>query len=432
MPASSSSVVPQEVADLGAAKFGARHLFAGDLHDPKLQLGPHGGATAPFKSPVDGLRLSSYWLPARDGAKAKGIVVFVHGHGSYFLHEVGAISGPGQPPRYADSWAQKLNAAGYSVCGIDNRGMGLSEGARGGLRCFTESFDDYVADVAALASAAVSSSPSSSPPGFSVPVPQGFGPGLPLFLLGVSLGGCISLHVSEELEKTKSDENENLRKHFKGCVLLAPMLAIDALASRGINRLLVHVGKLISVVRPTLGIAHGTKNELFPELQVSFFFFERGERRGKKERENSTETSLKKEMTGYLGRRPTLLARRDARPQRDGVPPRHACPLRRRLRAPESVFDAFRGLPRRRRHVDGPQGQPRPPCARREQRQDSEDFGGEVAHFDERARESGGAAGDRRVVRRARRKGGVGGEGRTCDERTEEITKKEKKLNKTN
>ena len=104
-------------------------------------------------------------------------------------------------------------------------------------------------------------------------MPQGFGPGLPLFLLGVSLGGCISLHVSEELEKTKSDENENLRKHFKGCVLLAPMLAIDALASRGINRLLVHVGKLISVVRPTLGIAHGTKNELFPELQVSFFFF---------------------------------------------------------------------------------------------------------------------------------------------------------------
>ena len=284
-PAPRSIVVPPEVADLGARAFGAEHLFADDLHDPTLQLGPHGGATAPFKSPVDGIRLASYWLPAKGAPakKAKGIVVFVHGHGSYFLHEVGAISGPGRPPRYAGSWAEKLNETGYSVCGIDNRGMGFSGGARGGLRCFTESFDDYVADVAALASAAVS--PASSPPpppssssssspaatttaaGFSIPVAQGFGPGLPLFLLGISLGGCISLHVAEGLEREQCAD-ENLKRHFRGCVLLAPMLAIDALAARGINRLLVHVGRLISVVWPTLGIAHGTKNELYPDLQA--------------------------------------------------------------------------------------------------------------------------------------------------------------------
>lgn len=256
------SVVPPEVAELSAAAFGASHLFAGDLHDPKLQLGPHGGTTAPFRSPVDGIRLASYWLPAKDAAKAKGIIVFVHGHGSYFLHEVGAIKGPGQPPRYAGSWAEKLNDAGYSVCGIDNRGMGFSGGARGGLRCFTESFHDYEADVAAFASAAVSPSTDSD---FPIPVPQGFGPGLPLFLLGISLGGCISLHVAEDLKKWNCD---NLQKHFKGVVLLAPMLAIDALASRGINRLLVHVGKVISIVYPTLGIAHGTKNELYPDLQA--------------------------------------------------------------------------------------------------------------------------------------------------------------------
>lgn len=114
--------------------------------------------------------------------------------------------------------------------------MGFSGGARGGLRCFTESFDEYVADVAALSSAAVSpiSSSSSSSAGddFAVLVPRGFGPGLPLFLLGILLGGCISLHVAEDLGKWKC---ENLKKHFKGCILLAPMLAIDALASRGIN-----------------------------------------------------------------------------------------------------------------------------------------------------------------------------------------------------
>ena len=273
---SSSSVVPKEVAALGDKAFGASHLFADDLHDQTLQLGPYGGATASFKSPVDGIRLASYWLPAKDAAKskAKGIIVFVHGHGSYFLHEVGAISGPGKPPRYAGSWAQKLNEAGYSICGIDNRGMGFSGGARGGLRCFMESFDDYVVDVAALASAAVSSSSSSSsssspPPTdandstFTIPAP-GFGPGLPLYLLGISLGGCISLHVAEDLHRWNC---ENLKKHFRGCVLLAPMLAIDALANRGLNRLLVHVGKLVSIVWPTLGIAHGTKNELYPDLQ---------------------------------------------------------------------------------------------------------------------------------------------------------------------
>lgn len=200
--------------------------------------------------------------------------MFVHGHGAYFLHEVNSISGPGKPPRYDGGWAQRLNELGYSVVGVDNRGMGLSEGARGGLRCFTESFDDYVEDVAALASAAVSSSSvgqEKEDGGFTVPVPEGFGPHLPIFLLGMSLGGAIALHVAERLprwSRTFGGGQPNLERNFRGCIFLAPMLALDALAPRGINRLLVHVVRFLSFAVPTLGIAHGTKNELYPDLQA--------------------------------------------------------------------------------------------------------------------------------------------------------------------
>lgn len=66
------SIVPPEVAALEReGRFGATHLFAGE-DDAALQLGPHGGVQAPFRSPVDGIRLASYWLPASDPKNAKG------------------------------------------------------------------------------------------------------------------------------------------------------------------------------------------------------------------------------------------------------------------------------------------------------------------------------------------------------------------------
>lgn len=56
----------------------------------------------------------------------------------------------GEPMQYEGSWAQMWNARGISLCGLDLQGCGRSEGKRG-LRFFCESFDDYVADVLALA-----------------------------------------------------------------------------------------------------------------------------------------------------------------------------------------------------------------------------------------------------------------------------------------
>ncbi len=44
---------------------------------------------------------------------------------------------------YEGSFVQQLNAAGFAVCGNDNRGAGRS----GGLRCYCDSFNDYIDDV---------------------------------------------------------------------------------------------------------------------------------------------------------------------------------------------------------------------------------------------------------------------------------------------
>ena len=49
----------------------------------------------------------------------------------------------GLPPQYCKSWVETLNAAGYSVCGIDQQGCGFSEG----LECYVERFHFYVDDV---------------------------------------------------------------------------------------------------------------------------------------------------------------------------------------------------------------------------------------------------------------------------------------------
>ena len=54
---------------------------------------------------------------------------------------------PGQAPQYSGSWVEELNARGFSVCGVDQQGLGFSDGLRG----YVERFGDYVADVLQLA-----------------------------------------------------------------------------------------------------------------------------------------------------------------------------------------------------------------------------------------------------------------------------------------
>ena len=59
------------------------------------------------------------------------------------------LQGAGKAVLYTGSWVERLNAAGFAVCGIDTQSCGFSEGCRG-LRNYFESFDDLVNDVVQL------------------------------------------------------------------------------------------------------------------------------------------------------------------------------------------------------------------------------------------------------------------------------------------
>ncbi len=101
-----------------------------------------------------GVRLTGREWPV-DGAAAR--VVLVHGYGEHL-------------GRYAHVIAA-LNAAGYGVVGIDNRGHGESHGRRADV----VTFDDFVEDIQTL-----------------VLHDETAAPGVPRIMLGHSLGGLIA------------------------------------------------------------------------------------------------------------------------------------------------------------------------------------------------------------------------------------------------
>ncbi len=61
----------------------------------------------------------------------------------YLILDDAGVQKAGKPPKYKDSWVEKLNQEGFSVCGIDQQGCGFSEG----LECYVDRFDHYVDDV---------------------------------------------------------------------------------------------------------------------------------------------------------------------------------------------------------------------------------------------------------------------------------------------
>ena len=104
---------------------------------------------------ADGLRI--FFRSWRPKEKARALVVIVPGfnaHGGYY------------------TWvAQQFAAMGLTVCAVDLRGRGNSDGER----FYVKDFDDYASDVASVVALAKSREP-----------------GLPLFLLGHSAGGVVS------------------------------------------------------------------------------------------------------------------------------------------------------------------------------------------------------------------------------------------------
>ncbi len=57
---------------------------------------------------------------------------------------------------------------------------------------------------------------------------------------------------------------------FSGVVLLAPMLNLEKLSNKGVNRYLRPIGELLNVVAPTWKVVKGAKSTMFPDLQEQF------------------------------------------------------------------------------------------------------------------------------------------------------------------
>ncbi len=149
---------------------------------------------------VGGARLyRQAWVP--DG-EVRGVVVLAHGlseHSGRYRHV-----------------AARLMGAGFAVEALDHRGHGRSEGPR----AFVE-IDAVVTDLDSLVDAAAAANA-----------------GLPLFLLGHSMGGLVATEYAIRYQRKLS-----------GLILSAPLAALEAASP--LTRM---VARVISGVAPKLGL----------------------------------------------------------------------------------------------------------------------------------------------------------------------------------
>jgi alpha-beta hydrolase superfamily lysophospholipase len=165
-----------------------------------------------LESPDGNLLFTRSWaLPA--GLAARGIVVIVHGLGEH-------------GDRYSDV-AEALTTAGFSVAACDHRGHGRSSGLRGHI----DDFSQYGQDLRL----------------FVDQVRQGHDEGLPVFLLGQSMGGLIAVQFALQQADTG----------LAGLITINPCLDVAVQAPR----LKVAAAKLLARVLPRLRLDNELKTE---------------------------------------------------------------------------------------------------------------------------------------------------------------------------
>jgi alpha-beta hydrolase superfamily lysophospholipase len=143
------------------------------------------------------------WLPAGRSATLGSTVVIVHGLGEH-------------GGRYA-RLAEFLVGRGSAVYAIDHRGHGRSEGPR----AFVDRFDNAVADLDLLVDRARKEQL-----------------GVPLFLLGHSMGGALALEYAFAHQQK-----------LDGLILSGPAVALD-----GASGFTLLLSKVLSSVAPSLGL----------------------------------------------------------------------------------------------------------------------------------------------------------------------------------
>lgn len=152
-------------------------------------------------------RLQLYYQSWHPQATTKAIVILVHGLG---VHS-----------NIFDNVVEFLVAHNYGVYGLDLRGHGRSPGQRGYINNWSEFREDLQA--------------------FHKLVGEKE-PNLPVFLLGQSLGGTISL-----------DYTLRFGDQLQGLILFSPALAV------GISPLKIAIGKILSQVKPRFSLDTGIR-----------------------------------------------------------------------------------------------------------------------------------------------------------------------------
>mmetsp|Transcript_36610 Transcript_36610/g.108055 ORF Transcript_36610/g.108055 Transcript_36610/m.108055 type:complete len:335 (-) Transcript_36610:197-1201(-) len=204
------------------------------------------GGTMRFLDNARGERLALYFWPARAGTPQKGIIQLLHSHGCYIAHQYLLTSKPGATPEYEGSWLQRLNDAGYAIFGHDIEGYGHS----GGLRCYCNSFQDIVDDALLVSCKAREMGGPS------------FAADRPLFLMGPSMGGCLATCMSIA--------SADAGVQVAGMCLLAPMLSLEELSRRPVNRILRPLINVLNWLSPKLQAAKVANCTKFPDIQAKF------------------------------------------------------------------------------------------------------------------------------------------------------------------
>lgn len=172
------------------------------------------------------------------------MVFICHGYGGHFQFDYFQPRAPGEcHDAWESSVPELLVNMGFIVLSVDHQGHGRSDG----LRCYFDNYDDLPNEANAFVRYYLDGHPQYST--------------LPLFVLGLSMGGCTALRMTQLSPGT-----------FKGLVLLAPMLSLEMVARQRIlccitNNHLKPISGLLSRNFPTMPIAKAARNTMRPLSQ---------------------------------------------------------------------------------------------------------------------------------------------------------------------
>jgi alpha-beta hydrolase superfamily lysophospholipase len=160
---------------------------------------------------TDGENIAVQDWPLEPGVKARALVLVVHGLGEHAHRH--------------DRLAQQLNAWGFAVRGYDHYGHGESGGVRGALPA-TDRLVDDLADLA-------------------ISTRVGVGAGLPLVVLGHSMGGLVAARFAMRQPRS-----------LDALVLSSPVFAVRA---RGLQKLML---RTLPRLAPNMRVRNGVRPSL--------------------------------------------------------------------------------------------------------------------------------------------------------------------------